>query len=72
MNISIPKERRPSEYRAGLTPTGVQLLTEDEHICLVENGTGLGAGFSDADYAGLLGHRSFTPVRRSMVAAMLS
>src|SRR5687768_565704 len=50
MNLSIPKERRPSEYRAGLTPTGVQLLTEDGHTCLVENGTGLGAGFSDDDY----------------------
>jgi len=51
MNISIPKERRPAEYRAGLTPTGVQLLTEDRHTCLVESGTGLGAGFSDDDYA---------------------
>ncbi|HXQ38724.1 MAG TPA: alanine dehydrogenase [Anaerolineales bacterium] len=51
MNISIPKERRPAEYRAGLTPTGVALLTEDGHTCLVERGTGLGVGFSDDDYA---------------------
>jgi alanine dehydrogenase len=51
MNISIPKERRPSEYRTGLTPTGVRLLTEDGHTCLVESGTGLGAGFSNDDYA---------------------
>ena len=47
MNISIPKERRPSEYRAGLTPAGVRLLTEDGHTCLVEHDAGLGSGFSD-------------------------
>ena len=50
MNISIPKERRPSEYRAGLTPARVRLLTEDGHTCFVEHSTGLGAGFSDDDY----------------------
>lgn len=51
MNISIPRERRPSEYRAGLTPVGVRLLTEDGHTCLVEHNTGLGVGFSDDAYA---------------------
>lgn len=51
MNISIPKERRPSEYRAGLTPAGVRLLTEHGHLCLVEHNTGRGVGFSDDDYA---------------------
>lgn len=51
MNISIPKERRPSEYRAGLTPAGVRLLTEHGHACLVEHNTGLGVGFTDNDYA---------------------
>ena len=50
MNISIPKERRPSEYRAGLTPAGVRLLTEDGHTCLVEHDAGLGSGFSDEAY----------------------
>ncbi len=51
MNFSIPKERRSSEYRAGLTPAGVRLLTEGGHTCLVEHHTGLGAGFSDDEYA---------------------
>ena len=50
MNISIPKERRSSEYRVGLTPAGVRLLTEDRHTCFVEQSAGLGAGFSDDDY----------------------
>ena len=51
MNISIPKERRPSEFRAGLTPVGVRLLNEDGNTCLVEHDAGVGAGFADKDYA---------------------
>ena len=51
MNIGIPRERRPDENRAGLTPAGVELLTADGHTCYVERGTGLGAGFSDEDFA---------------------
>jgi alanine dehydrogenase len=50
MNIGIPKERRPYEYRVGLSPAGVQLLTEAGHICYVESKAGLGAGFTDEDY----------------------
>jgi alanine dehydrogenase len=50
MDIGIPQERRESEYRVGLTPIGVQLLTADGHACYVEHGAGLGAGFSDRDY----------------------
>ncbi len=51
MNIGVPRERRPDEHRAGLTPTGVELLVADGHLCYVERGAGLGAGFSDEDYA---------------------
>jgi len=51
MNFSIPKERRPCEYRTGLTPMGVRLLTEGGHTCVVERGAGLGVGFYDNDYA---------------------
>jgi alanine dehydrogenase len=50
MDIGIPRERRESEYRVGLTPIGVQLLTAEGHTCYVERGAGLGAGFSDRDY----------------------
>jgi alanine dehydrogenase len=50
MNIGIPKERRPFEYRAGLRPSGVRLLVEQGHTCYVEHNAGLGAGFSDQDY----------------------
>lgn len=51
MNIGIPKERRPNEYRVGLSPTGVQLLLESgNHACFVEHDAGIGAGFSDREY----------------------
>ncbi len=50
MDIGIPRERRDGEYRVGLTPIGVQLLTAEGHTCYVERGAGLGAGFSDRDY----------------------
>ena len=51
MNIGIPKERRPAEFRVGLTPPGVSLLAPAGHTCFVERGAGLGAGFSDEQYA---------------------
>ena len=50
MNIGIPKERRPFEFRVGLTPAAIQVLTHRGHICYVEHNAGLGAGFSDQDY----------------------
>jgi alanine dehydrogenase len=50
MNIGIPKERRPFEYRVGLTPAAVQELIAAGHTCDVEHDAGLGAGFSDLDY----------------------
>jgi alanine dehydrogenase len=50
MDIGIPKERRESEYRVGITPIGVQLLTAEGHVVYVERGAGLGAGFRDRDY----------------------
>jgi alanine dehydrogenase len=50
MHISIPKERRPFEYRVGLPPTGVNLFTKNGHTVYVESGAGDGAGFTDGEY----------------------
>ena len=50
MNICIPKERRPFEFRVGMTPAGVQMLTQQGHTCYIEHDAGLGAGFSDLEY----------------------
>jgi alanine dehydrogenase len=50
MNIGIPKERRIFEFRVGMTPMGVHILTHEGHPCYIEHNAGLGAGFTDEDY----------------------
>ena len=50
MNIGIPKERRPFEYRVGLSPAGVEILCKNGHTLFVEHEAGLGAGFPDEEY----------------------
>jgi alanine dehydrogenase len=50
MIIGIPRERRPFEYRVGLSPSGAQALIAEGHTCYVEHGAGVGSGFSDEDY----------------------
>lgn len=50
MYIGIPKESRPFEYRVGLSPAGVEILTHFNHQVFVEHDAGLGAGFSDQEY----------------------
>jgi alanine dehydrogenase len=50
MYIGIPKESRPFEYRVGLSPAGVEILSQSGHQVFVEHEAGLGAGFSDLEY----------------------
>jgi len=50
MNICIPKERRLHEFRVGLSPNGVNLLSKSGHKCFIEHNAGLGAGFTDDVY----------------------
>jgi alanine dehydrogenase len=50
MNVGIPRERRPFEFRVGLPPSGVNLFRKFGHTVYVEAGAGEGAGFSDQDY----------------------
>ena len=47
MDIGIPKQKRPFDYRVGLTPIGVRILTEHGHRCYVETNAGQGTGFDD-------------------------
>jgi len=61
MNIGVPKERRPFEYRVGLTPSTVQVLSEQGHTCYVEHNAGLGAGFSDQDFERAGGRIAYSP-----------
>jgi|KBSSwiStaDraftv2_1062776.scaffolds.fasta_scaffold157978_2 alanine dehydrogenase len=50
MNIGIPKERRPFESRVGLSPAGVEILTQQGHQVYVEHEAGIGAGFDDREF----------------------
>jgi alanine dehydrogenase len=50
MNIGIPKERRPFELRVGLSPAGVEILTQQGHQVYVEHKAGVGAGFDDREF----------------------
>lgn len=50
MDIGIPAERNLDEFRVGLTPQGVRLLTQAGHRCFIERGAGEGAGFDNVDY----------------------
>lgn len=50
MNIGIPKERRPFESRVGLSPAGVEILTQQGHQVYVEHEAGEGAGFDDREF----------------------
>ncbi len=61
MNIGVPKERRPFEYRVGLSPAGVQMLARQGHNCYVEHEAGLGAGFSDQEYEQSGGRIVYSP-----------
>jgi alanine dehydrogenase len=50
MNIGVPRETRPFEFRVGLPPAGVRLFSEHGHSVFVESCAGIGAGFEDPDY----------------------
>src|SRR5437763_5563205 len=50
MRIGVPKEIKDNEYRVGMTPSGVAVLTRDGHQVFVEASAGNGSGFSDDEY----------------------
>ena len=50
MKIGLPKEIKDNEYRVGLTPAGVQALTDAGHTLFVEKSAGEGSGFDDSAY----------------------
>lgn len=50
MNIGIPKETRPCEFRVGLSPAGVEMLVKAGNTVYVEHDAGVGARFFDAEY----------------------
>jgi alanine dehydrogenase len=61
MNIGIPKESRPFEYRVGLSPAGVEILTQNKHQVFVEHDAGALTGFNDKDYENVGAKLVFSP-----------
>ena len=50
MLIGLPKEIKDNEYRVGLTPDTVKILTRRGHQVLVQRGAGLGSSLLDEEY----------------------
>ena len=51
MRIGIPRETKTMEYRVGMVPDAVELLSRGGHEVVVERGAGGGSGFPDAEFA---------------------
>ncbi|WP_413174176.1 alanine dehydrogenase [Anabaena azotica] len=50
MQIGVPKETKDQEFRVGLSPSSVRVLTEIGHEVSVERKAGDAAGFTDEEY----------------------
>jgi alanine dehydrogenase len=50
MRVGVPREIKPNEHRVGLTPTAAREYVAHGHEVLIEQGAGLGAGFTDQAY----------------------
>lgn len=50
MQIGVPKEIKPQEFRVGLTPESASVLIANGHDVAVESSAGMGIGVSDAAY----------------------
>ncbi|HEY9781794.1 MAG TPA: alanine dehydrogenase [Leptolyngbyaceae cyanobacterium] len=51
MEIGVPKETKDREFRVGLSPSSVRVLSENNHNVFVETEAGIGAGFTDEDFS---------------------
>ncbi len=51
MRVGVPREIKADEHRVGVTPTAAREYVAHGHAVLVERGAGLGAGYTDEDYA---------------------
>ncbi|MEP6756936.1 MAG: alanine dehydrogenase [Chthonomonadales bacterium] len=50
MIIGVPKEIKNNEYRVALVPAGAEVLVEEGHQVIVEQGAGLGTSIEDIEY----------------------
>ncbi|WP_373478380.1 alanine dehydrogenase [Geminocystis sp.] len=50
MKIGVPKEIKDQEFRVGLTPASIRVLTQQNHQVFMEENAGIASGFSNEDY----------------------
>jgi alanine dehydrogenase len=50
MIIGVPTEIKTREFRIGMIPAGVRMLTARGHKVLVQQGAGVGSGLADEEY----------------------
>ncbi len=50
MIIGVPKETKDNEFRVGMVPAGVKVLTALGHRVYIQEGAGEGSGIGDAEY----------------------
>lgn len=50
MIVGILKEIKIEENRVSMTPAGVEVMKQNNHVILVEKNAGIGSGFEDAAY----------------------
>lgn len=50
MEIGVPKETKDQEFRVGLSPDSVSVLSASGHQVFVERHAGIGSGFTDEEY----------------------
>ena len=50
MDIGVPRELKDQEFRVGLSPASVRSLSLQGHQVWIEQGAGIGSGFTDQDY----------------------
>lgn len=50
MIVGVPGEIKNNEYRVGMTPAGVEVLTQAGHTLYVQKTAGEGTGVADSDY----------------------
>ncbi|MFY0308805.1 alanine dehydrogenase [Leisingera sp. D0M16] len=51
MKIGCPTEIKPQEFRVGMTPDAAREAVIRGHEVVIQKGAGMGAGFTDEDYA---------------------
>ncbi|MCI5097496.1 MAG: alanine dehydrogenase [Rhodobacteraceae bacterium] len=50
MKIGCPTEIKPQEFRVGMTPDAAREAVNNGHDVIIQQGAGMGAGFTDEDY----------------------